>query len=66
MQDPQTRLFLVTFVYLAIVTALILGASPYKLRDFLGWLYKAEARPRIFGGTFAAYGLLLIGVAFTY
>ncbi|MGB0415314.1 MAG: hypothetical protein ACPGKS_00545 [Coraliomargarita sp.] len=66
MQDPQTRLFLVTFVYAAIVVALILGASPYKMRDFLGWLYQAESRPRIFGGVFAAYGLLLVGVSFTY
>lgn len=66
LQDPQTRLFLVSFVYLAIVAALILGASPYKLRDFFDWLYKATARPRIFGGVFAAYGLLLVGVSFTY
>jgi len=66
MQDPGTRLFLVSFVYFAIVVALILGASPYKLRDFLGWLYKSEPRPRIFGALFAAYGLLLFGMSFTY
>ena len=66
LQDPGARLFLVSFVYLAIVAALILGASPYKLRDFLSWLYKSEKRPRIFGGVFAAYGLLLVGVSFTY
>ena len=66
MQDPGTRLFLVSFVYLAIVAAIILGASPYKLRDFLGWLYQSEQRPRIFGGIFAAYGLLLVAMSFTY
>ena len=66
MQLPTTRLFLVSFVYAAIVAALILGASPYKMRDFLEWLYRKEARPRVFGGVFAAYGLLLLGVAFTY
>jgi hypothetical protein len=66
MQLPQTRLFLVTFVYVAIVVALILGANPYKLRDFFSWLYQAESRPKLFGGAFATYGLLLIGVAFTY
>jgi len=66
MQDPGSRLFLVSFVYLAIVAALILGASPYKLRDFLGWLYKSERRPRIFGGIFAVYGLLLMATSFTY
>ena len=66
MQLPQARLFLVTFVYLAIVVSLILGANPYKLRDFFDWLYKVDSRPKRFGALFAAYGLLLIGVAFTY
>lgn len=66
LQDPGTRLFLVSFVYLAIVASLILGASPYKLRDFLYWLYRSERRPRIFGGVFAAYGLLLVAMSFTY
>lgn len=61
-----TALVLKTFVYLGIVVALILGSSPYKLRDFLDWLYKKDARPRIFGGVFAGYGLVLLGVAFTY
>lgn len=61
-----SALVLKVFVYLAIVLALILGANPYKLRDFFEWLYKTELRPRIFGGIFAAYGLLLLGVAFTY
>lgn len=66
MQAPAARLFLVTFVYVAILVALVLGASPYKLRDFLDWLYRAETRPRIFGGIFAAYGALLTVVSFTY
>lgn len=67
MEDPAARLFLVTFVYLAIIIALILGASPYKLRDFLNWLYRSELRPRILGSISLAYGLLLVGVAlFSY
>jgi hypothetical protein len=66
MQLPQTRLFLVSFVYLAIISAIVLGASPYKLRDFLSWLYRSESRPRIFGGLFALYGGLLIAIAITY
>ena len=61
-----TALALKAFIYIAIVIALILGANPYKLRDFLEWLYKKEARPRIFGAVFAIYGLILAGVAFTY
>lgn len=66
MELPVARLFLVSFVYLTIVIAIILGANPYKLRDFFEWLYSKEPRPRIFGGIFAAYGLLLLGVALTY
>ncbi|MEM7791294.1 MAG: hypothetical protein AAF546_07825 [Verrucomicrobiota bacterium] len=66
MQAPQSRLFLVSFVYFGIVIALILGASPYKLRDFLTWLYENSSRPRAFGAIFAAYGLLLVAVSFTY
>jgi len=66
MELPTARLFLVSFVYLMIVIALILGANPYKLRDFIDWIYRKDTHPRIFGGLFAAYGLLLVGVAFTY
>ncbi|MGB0264384.1 MAG: hypothetical protein ACPGCT_06210 [Opitutales bacterium] len=66
MQDPQARLFLVSFVYCAIVVALILGGSPYRLRDFFDWLYRRPNRPRLLGGCFSAYGLLLTAIAFTY
>lgn len=66
MEPPKTRLFLVSFTYLGISTAIVLGANPYKLRDFFEWLYKKDLHPRAFGGIFTAYGLLLLGVAFTY
>lgn len=59
-------LILKIFVYLCIIAALILGASPYKLRDFFEWLYNSKARPKIFGAFFVGYGLLLTGIAFTY
>ena len=66
MEQPVTRLFLVSFIYAVIIISIILGASPFKLRDFLAWLYLKELRPRIFGGIFLIYGMLLLGVAFTY
>ena len=66
LEDPQLRLFLVGFVYLAIIAALVLGASPYKLRDFLEWLYRQSWRPKAVGAAFAAYGLLLVAIAFAY
>jgi hypothetical protein len=64
-QSPQ-RLFLVTFVYVLIVLALWLGASPFRLRDFFGWLFARPGRTRAIGALLAAYGVLLAIVAFTY
>lgn len=64
-QYPQ-RLFMVSVVYVGVALAIYLGASPFRLRDFLEWLYRQPTRPRVLGGALAAYGLLLCGVAFTY
>lgn len=64
-QHPQ-RLLMVGAVFLAVALAIYLGASPFRLRDFLEWLYRRPSRPRVLGGALAAYGLLLCGVAFTY
>lgn len=66
MQEPANRLFLVTIVYVAIVAALYLGMSPFRLRDFFGWLFATRGRPRVLGGFLVLYGLLLSVVAFTY
>jgi hypothetical protein len=63
--QPQ-RLLMVTLVYLAISAAIWLGAQPWRLRDWLNWLFVVPRRARIAGGVMAAYGLLLCGVAFTY
>ncbi len=62
---PQ-RLCMVTAVYIAIALAIYLGASPFRLRDFFEWLYRVPVRSLVLGGVLAAYGLLLVGVAFTY
>ncbi|MFH1496666.1 MAG: hypothetical protein ABII82_02455 [Verrucomicrobiota bacterium] len=64
-EQPQ-RLFMVSAVYVAIALAIYLGASPFRLRDFFEWLFRVPGRVRILGGALAAYGLLLVGVAFTY
>jgi hypothetical protein len=62
---PQ-RLFMVTAVFVGIALAIYLGASPFRARDFLEWLYRRPTRARVLGGGLAAYGLLLSVVAFTY
>lgn len=64
-QYPQ-RLFMVSVVYVFVALSIYLGASPFRLRDFIEWLYRQPVRSRVLGGVFAAYGLLLCGVAFTY
>ncbi len=53
-------------VYLAIAAAIWLGAQPWRLRDFLQWMFAQPARSRGVGAATAGYGLLLAIVAFTY
>jgi len=60
------RLFMVTAVYVAVTLAIWLGAQPWRLRDWLAWLFARPARARVVGGVFAGYGLLLVVVSFTY
>ncbi len=62
---PQ-RLFMVTIVYVALSAAIWLGAQPWRLRDFIAWLFARPGRAAGFGGACAGYGLLLAGVSFTY
>jgi hypothetical protein len=64
--DHWTIYFYKALVYVGIVLAIWLGASPYRFRDFLGWLLARPARTRGFGAALLAYGLLLAAVAFTY
>lgn len=62
---PQICLYKIA-VYLGIAAAIWLGAQPWRLRDFFNWMFARPARARGIGSAFAAYGLLLAIVAFTY
>jgi hypothetical protein len=53
-------------VYGAIAAAVWLGAQPWRLRDFLTWLFARPGRTRGVGAVLSGYGLLLAIVAFTY
>ena len=64
--DKPQRLVMVTAVYVGIALAIWLGAQPWRMRDFLGWLFAQPSRTRTLGGVLAGYGLLLAIVAFTY
>ena len=64
-EHPQ-RLFMVTPVFVLIALSIWLGVQPYRMRDFLGWLFAKPTRTRGFGAALLGYGLLLVAVAFTY
>jgi hypothetical protein len=53
-------------VFAAVALAIYLGASPFRARDFLDWLYRRPARPIWLGGALLAYGLLVTVVGLTY
>ena len=65
LQEPQSRLFLVSVIYLIIIASLYFGAWPFRMRDFLSWLYSNKKRPQFFGYSLI-YAILLLAVAFTY
>ena len=64
--DHPLIYFQKAFVYLCIVFAIWLGAQPWRMRDFLEWLFARPERTRAVGAAFAVYGILLTVVAFTY
>ncbi|WP_414664610.1 hypothetical protein [Horticoccus sp. 23ND18S-11] len=64
--DKPQRLLMVSIVYLALSGAIVLGAQPWRLRDFFSWLFAQPSRARGIGGALAAYGVVLSIVAFTY
>jgi hypothetical protein len=62
--DRPARLFMVSFMYVAIALSIWMGAQPWRLRDFFAWLFARPARSRALGGFFVAYGILLCCAAF--
>lgn len=64
--EIPSRLFMVSAVYVVIAAALVVAAQPWRLRDAIEWLQRVPGRARIAGCALAAYGLLLVGVAFVY
>jgi hypothetical protein len=64
--DKPQRLLMVSLVYLLLALAIWLGAQPWRMRDFLQWLFARPGRARGVGGAIAAYGVVLSLAAFTY
>lgn len=65
LQDPPSRLLLVTTIYVIIVLALYFGAWPYRFRDFFEWLNIQEKRVKILATTITCISLALLLVSFT-
>ena len=66
MQDPTSRLFLVSFIYLTILIALLLGGAPYLLRDAVNWFFEKQFRVKLFAVILCSYGALLGYIALNY
>ena len=66
MQAPQSRLFLVSFIYLGIVISIYLGAYPYRLRDFANTFMSHTKNSRILGLVAVIYGGVLFYNSFNY
>lgn len=64
MEPPLSRLYLVSFVYLLIVSALYFSVYPYKVRDTLHWMDKRPSRIKVTASSIGAFGAVLIGCAF--
>jgi hypothetical protein len=63
MNYGAAALLLNALVYAGIILALYLAVSPFRLRDFVGWLFGRARRARIFGGLIGLYGLVLLSTA---
>jgi hypothetical protein len=64
--DKPQRLLMVSLVYLSLALAIGLGAQPWRMRDFLTWLFARPGRARLVGAAIAGYGAVLSLVAFSY
>ncbi len=60
MQEPESRLVLVSLSYITVVAAMYFGTLPYRMRDLINWLFEKPMRARIFGLGFALCAAALI------
>ena len=66
LQEPQSRLFLVSAIYIIIILSLYFGAWPYRARDLINWFYFNLKRTTILGVILVIYSVLLFIVSFSY
>lgn len=66
MQEPSSRLVLVSLTYIIVLAALYFGAVPYRLRDLLAYLYEKPIRVKIFGLSLVLCSAALVVSSFLY
>lgn len=66
MQDPQSRLVLVTLSYVIVFMALYFGAIPYRLRDVLNKIFEKDLRVKILAGVSAVCASALVVASLAY
>lgn len=66
MQEPQSRLLMVSICYIIVLMSLYFGAIPYRSRDFLNWLFAKNMRVKAMGLFFLILAFALIGASFMY
>ncbi|HZZ59376.1 MAG TPA: hypothetical protein VFE31_16210 [Opitutaceae bacterium] len=64
--DHPQIYFQKVLLYVALSLAIWVGAQPWRLRDFLEWLFARRERTRAIAGVVVGYGALLAVLAFTY
>lgn len=52
-------------LYAMVLLALYLAVAPFRMRDFVQWLFARGGRARGLGGAFTFGGVLLVAAAFT-
>ncbi|MDR2735857.1 MAG: hypothetical protein LBB20_03445 [Puniceicoccales bacterium] len=60
MCEQKSKLLMVSFLYLAITTAIYLGIVPYRFRDFIDWLFKNDWLPKFVGLLSFLYGGVIL------
>jgi hypothetical protein len=66
MDFSTAKIIFAVAIYILVTLALYLAVSPFRMRDFLEWLYRTPGRARVFGGVLATYGLVLTCLAFSH
>jgi hypothetical protein len=62
--ESQSKLILVTLIYLLIIAALYFGSWPYRMRDFMDYIFTNKIRSRFLGALLLVNGLLLFQIGF--